>query len=199
MPTPRSHPKRCRQCKAAVAELLRQTFGAVEPNWASGWPCTPDAVGQLARVGPLLLGIHQALQAYRGFQAFVGRPLLPRCDFLVPSSPPFLVEFDEVQHFTEPRAITLERIPPDYPLGFDRAQWLERCRVLRQRDNDPPYRDEQRAWYDVLRDLLPSAYGLGPTVRLMDASTAFCELVPADVTAREAFRSLITRPIPPSA
>ena len=34
----------------------------------------------------------------------------------MPSSPPFLVEFDEVQHFTEPRALTLERIPPDHPL-----------------------------------------------------------------------------------
>ena len=32
-------------------------------------------------------------------------------------------------------------------------------------DDDPPFRDEQRAWYDALRDFVPAFEGLQPTVK----------------------------------
>ena len=39
-------------------------------------------------------------------------------------------------------------------------------------------RDEQRAWYDTLRDLVPSIKGLRPTVRLYARDRAWCSLDP---------------------
>ena len=39
-------------------------------------------------------------------------------------------------------------------------------------------RDEQRAWYDTLRDLVPSIMGLQPTVRLYASDQVWCSLDP---------------------
>jgi hypothetical protein len=49
--------------------------------------------------------------------------------------------------------------------GFDRDMWLSRCRTIGAEDHDPPFRDEQRSWYDTLRDFVDSTgvasgYGL---------------------------------------
>jgi hypothetical protein len=33
------------------------------------------------------------------------------------------------------------------------------CEEINAKDNYPPYRDEQRAWYDTLRDFLASDKG----------------------------------------
>jgi hypothetical protein len=116
---------------------------------------------------------------------------MPRCDFFVPGKPGFVVEFDEQQHFTEPRLITLNLIPDGYELGFDISRWRQECLRVQARDNNPPYRDEQRAWYDILRDLMPPAMGMGGTVRIMDASNAFCSIDLENSEAVEAFRRLV--------
>jgi hypothetical protein len=39
-------------------------------------------------------------------------------------------------------------------MGFDVKRWQAICDTVRATDNDPPYRDEQRAFYDSVRDLL---------------------------------------------
>ncbi|MDE2185067.1 MAG: hypothetical protein KGJ78_18795, partial [Alphaproteobacteria bacterium] len=80
-----------------------------------------------------------------------------RCDFYVPRAN-LIIEYDERQHFTEPRALTLE-LYPSLSLGFDIPRWLNACRKIRAHDNDPPYRDEQRAFYDALRDILSQPNG----------------------------------------
>ena len=88
------------------------------------------------------------------------------------------LEFDESQHFTNPRKIALERYPEELKLGFDRQRWIKLCEELDRRDNDPPYRDEQRAWYDTLRDFAPSVLNHRPTIRLYAKDHIWCKLDP---------------------
>ena len=71
-----------------------------------------------------------------------------------------VIEYDERQHFTMQRAKSLELYPPDLALGFDREEWLTACRTIRATDPMPPYRDEQRAFYDSLRDILAARNGI---------------------------------------
>jgi hypothetical protein len=102
----------------------------------------------------------------------------------------FILEFDESQHFTSARKITLE-LYPDLTLGFDRRKWIELCLSIDAKDNSPPYRDEQRAWYDTLRDFLPELADLKPTVRLFARDLRWCSLNPDKNTDVDYFRSLL--------
>jgi hypothetical protein len=84
------------------------------------------------------------------------------------------IEVDECQHFSRPR---LKRIweacssgqPPLYPAHFWNAVF-ERLMKKPFRDLDPPHRDEQRAFRDEAREILPRAYGLAATIRLDEYS-----------------------------
>jgi len=85
----------------------------------------------------------------------------------------------------------LELIPEGYPLRFDPHRWRDECEVVDARDNDPAWRDEQRAWYDALRDLMPPQFGLGGTSRIIDQSRVFCAIDSSDAGAVEGFRQLV--------
>lgn len=174
------HPRRCAACKTALGEALGQRF-AVTPGWRSGWPCRVDDVGGIPEIGGALAEIHGRLVRHRGFTNFVRVPRLPGCDWKVDAPRPFLVELDESQHFTAARAVALGAYPT-VALGFDRERWVRECERVDARDPDPPFRDEQRAWYDALRDLLPGAYGFAPTVRLLDGEIPWCRGATVDGT-----------------
>ena len=116
---------------------------------------------------------------------------MPNVDFFV-VDPGFIVEFDESQHFTEQRMISLKACPSDLQLGYDRQQWTDLCGTLRKKDNDPPFRDEQRAWYDTLRDFAPSILNLKPTVRLFSKDRVWCELHPDDPKDVEYFKNKLS-------
>ncbi len=99
------HKARCKDCKAAVLRML-QGFATVTPGWRSGWTTHIDEIlRDPANPGRVLSEIYNALVPYRGFDSFAVTKRLPPCDFLVSGSPPFLVEFDESQHFTVPRRL----------------------------------------------------------------------------------------------
>ena len=118
------------------------------------------------------------------------------CDYWVPD-PGFIVEFDEGQHFTRPRKLALSVYAPAHPLGFSAKRWMELCEHHDARDNDPRYRDEQRAWYDTLRDLVPSIQGLQPTVRLYARDRVWCSLDPDSREDREHFLKLMHERLAP--
>jgi hypothetical protein len=171
----KAHSERCRDCKTSVQNLLAARFGTVEANWDLNLPCRLedyrnntlyDALGQ----------IYSALQRYRQFEQFVRVSKLSRVDFFI-SQRSLIVEFDESQHFTKPRDISLSLYPPIITLSV--KKWRELCRKLDKRDNDPPFRDEQRAWYDTLRDFAPMLLGSGQTIRLYSRDTAWCSLNPS--------------------
>lgn len=121
--------------------------------------------------------IFSSLKSYRGYDNFIRTSELPRVDFYIPN-PGLIVEFDESQHFTSCRKETLLKYPNTLKKGFNANKWINLCKKINAKDNDPPFRDEQRAWYDTLRDFLPSIKQLKPTVRLYSKDFLWCSLNP---------------------
>jgi len=134
-----------------------------------------------------LQSIFESLREHRGYERFVRADRLPNVDYFVPSLG-VILEFDESQHFTAPREIALSHYPDQTELGFDRDRWIGLCRKMHRRDNDPPYRDEQRAWYDTMRDFAPYILGLKPTVRLFARDLEWCSLRPDSNQDIDTFR-----------
>lgn len=168
------HNERCPKCKETIKKLLEKNYGKVEPNYkfkiGKYLEYFSDSIYH-----DRLKEIYKALQNHRGFKDFIRVKTLPKCDFFIPD-PGLIVEFDESQHFTFPRKIALEHYSEELALGFDRKRWMILCEKIRAKDNDPHYRDEQRAWYDTLRDFLPSIEGLQPTIRLFSRDFVWCSL-----------------------
>ncbi|WP_210504526.1 hypothetical protein [Nocardioides xinjiangensis] len=91
-----------------------------------------------------------------------------------------IVEVDEVQHFTPPRAKAFALYPPGTALAFDRVVWTERAAATARLPGGgfarpcPPLlpaaggRHLQRAFRDALADLLPLQHGWAPTLRIGD-------------------------------
>jgi len=168
----RKHSERCADCKKSLEELLRHRFGIVLRNHNLELPATLEG-WRRAAPADTLGSIYQNLQRFRGHQHFVRRKQLPRVDFFVPG-PAFVLEFDESQHFTSPRDVSLSHYPADSKFGFDCTRWRRLCQSLNKKDNDPPFRDEQRAWYDTLRDFAPTLRELRPTVRICAGDVVWC-------------------------
>lgn len=191
------HSERCSECKIRVRELLKRIYGTCLSNHRFGWQ-TGLAPYAETSIGAALRDVAAALHKYRGFTTsdFVRRDVLAGCDYWVPN-PGFIVEFDESQHFTSPRKLTLTEYANEEHLGFSAKRWITLCEQHDSKDNDPPFRDEQRAWYDTLRDLLPSVKGLGPTVRLYARDRNWCSLDPDNAEDREDFSDLMRQRRPP--
>jgi len=182
--------ERCSACRQRFGELLRAAYGEVSVNH--------KLPGMGARLEDYktsihydaLARIHAALQDFRGHREFVRARTLPRCDYYV-LKPGFVVELDESQHFTAPRRLALSLYPPDLALGFDRNRWMKMCKDIAEEDNDPVYRDEQRAWYETLRDFAPALLGLRPTVRIRRTDTKWCPMNVDRSTDVSMFRAVI--------
>jgi hypothetical protein len=183
-----SHNERCKECKIRVRELLEKIYGPVIMNYRIPLGTKPEDFREHPRY-PILNEIFTSLQKHRGFTEFV-RASYVDVDFFLPGQR-MIVEFDESQHFTEPRKIALAHYPPDINVGFSRDAWMKHCDEIRAYDNDPSFRDEQRAWYDTLRDFLPAANGFMPTIRLYSRDMEWCTLDPKLSVDIEKFRNLL--------
>ena len=187
-----THSAHCRACKDRVRELLTAIFAECRIGHKFPWPARPeDYAGTV--IGNTLQTIHSALGDRRGHRDFVKSAHVPPCDFCV-SDPPFILEFDESQHFSAARLITLRLYPPTMPVGFSLTGWQDLCREINAVDDEPIDRDERRAWYDTLRDLAPIVYGFKPTVRLYAGSCEWCRLDAANERHLETFRQFL--PVP---
>ena len=187
----RRHSERCAECKTRVGQLLERIYGTCVPNYRFGWQ-TGLAPYAGTSIGSVLRDVAGVLEEYRGYGigTFVRSDMLAGCDYWVPD-PGFIVEFDESQHFTSPRKRALSVYADTAPLGFSAERWTELCGRHDARDNHPRYRDEQRAWYDTLRDLVPSIMGLQPTVRLYARDRVWCSLDPDSREDRKRFSDVI--------
>ncbi len=184
-----SHNERCAKCKETVKRLLEKMYGKVEQNYKFEIGTQPEDLKNTPYYDKLK-EIYEALKTHSGFKEFVKSKTLRNCDFFIPN-PGFIVEFDETQHFTEPRRIALEKYPEELELGFDRERWIKLCMGFNAKDNDPIYRDEQRAWYDTLRDFLPAIKGLKPTVRLFAKDYVWCSFDPDNQSDVKKFENLL--------
>ena len=115
-----------------------------------------------------------SLLKHRGHNGFVKAKKLPRCDYYVKDLN-CLIEFDESRHFTVPRSLTLSICPDTLKLGFSRNERISKCVDLDRHDNHPPARDETRAWYDTLRDILPPTLRMSPTIRNYAKDLKWCD------------------------
>jgi hypothetical protein len=185
-----AHNERCQECKNVVTAMLKSLYGTVETNKRFQIGTLPEAFAKSA-YSSRLNAIYRALQKSRDFENFVRSTSLPACDYFVPE-PGFILEFDESQHFTAHRQLALSQYPSALPVSFDAARWGFLCHQIGARDNDPPFRDEQRAWYDTLRDFLPTVFPLKPTVRLYAREYAWCTLNPNCTADVEKFRQILS-------
>lgn len=187
------HNERCKKCKQHVAEMLSILFGEVRINYNLNLSNRPGDFKNTPSYESLRQ-IFELLQKHRGYTTFVRANKLPNVDFFVPS-PGFIFEFDESQHFTQPRELSLSHYQDHIKVGFDKEKWIRLCRELHKKDNDPPYRDEQRAWYDTLRDFAPSILKLKPTVRVFAQDFVWCLLQPNSQADIQKFQQMIIRKI----
>ena len=183
------HNERCGECKDTIKRLLEKIYGRVEESPRFDIGTLPEDFKDMPCY-PSLRKIFQALQDHRGFKDFVKAKVLPNSDLFMPE-PGFVFEYDERQHFTLPRKISLENYPENLELGFDRKRWISLCKKIHARDNDPEFRDEQRAWYETLRDFLPLIKGLRPTVRVCMRDFEWCSLNPDNPSDVEKFKALM--------
>jgi very-short-patch-repair endonuclease len=144
-----------REQRAALVTAIRKKFSDAKIECSDlPWLRVP----KIACMDGPLKTIFAALHRHRGHTAFAteGRKLV--CDIVIPSQR-LIVEYDERQHFSMPRAIALRLYPKHTLICFDTAEWIAHCDAIAATDNDPPYRDEQRAFYDSARDILAGANG----------------------------------------
>lgn len=189
-----SHSEHCRHCKEQVRQLLTAVYGNCLVGVAFPWPAKPEKYERTV-IGDTLQQILTGLQRLRGFRDFIKSTQVPPCDFYI-SNPAFILEFDESQHFTQARRVTLSLYPPAFKVGFPLTQWLNLCRLIDAKDNDPPDRDERRAWYDTLRDLVPTLHGLKPTVRVYSNEFRWCSLDSESKRDRETFCAVLEQRLP---
>ncbi|WP_157160198.1 hypothetical protein [Cupriavidus sp. BIS7] len=183
------HSERCKACKTAVLRMLSALYGEVKESYRLAIPTAPNAYSE-TQFGDVLQRIYDGLSSFRGHKNFVRISALAPVDFYVPSME-LVVEFDESQHFTEPRALTLALYPKDLAVHFDSVRWQELSAKLKRHDRDPAYRDEQRAWYDALRDFAPLVFGYGHTARLYAQDRVWCAMDPSNEANRVDFLNLI--------
>lgn len=189
-----AHSSHCRACKERVREILTAVYGECRINHQFRWPAHPEAYASTP-IADALKQIRSALGDWRGQRDFIKSALMPPCDFYI-AAPPFIVEFDESQHFTRARQITLSFYPEYSPLGFSLPRWRELCTAIDARDDRPVDRDERRAWYDTLRDLVPIAQGFQPTIRLYADAYRWCSLDPTSAAALAQFHTLLGHRLP---
>lgn len=185
------HNERCKECKITVEKLLAEMYGEIKSNYNLNVPCKIEDYKNHV-ISTDLDRIYKKLQLRRNYTSFVKSNKLPNVDFFVPSAE-VIVEFDESQHFTELREISISEYPKDMVLGFDKRKWQSLCSKLKRKDNDPPYRDEQRAWYDTLRDFVPLMLALKPTIRLYSGDYIWCSLKPDGKPDIATFNKFLTK------
>ena len=105
----KAHNERCRECKQTFRDLLAAVFGGVESNYDLNIPCRLEEFNGTVFLDDLGK-IYDELNQYRRFEHFVKATKLPRVDYFIPSGG-LIIEFDESQHFTKPREITLGHYP----------------------------------------------------------------------------------------
>jgi len=189
-----SHSEHCRPCKERVRGLLAAIYGHCYVNHAFPWAARPGDYEQTP-IGGALRRISAGLGDLRGHRDFIKSAFVPPCDFYV-SNPPFILEFDESQHFSRPRLMTLSLYPLEVQLGFPLHRWQDLCREIDAKDDEPLDRDERRAWYDTLRDLVPPLHGFNSTVRLYAEEFEWCSLDSASLQDQELFNDMLEGRLP---
>lgn len=157
--------KRVIEQKNALQLILNKMFdGDVVCEKTYSWLKTPEKMeGEYQ-------ALYHALTLYRGDTAFAKKNVMLRCDFVIEGQK-LIIEYDERQHFSEARKVSLESYR-GVPVCFDRNLWMKACEDIGAKDNSPQNRDEIRAYYDSTRDIECYKHGYR-LVRIMHGQIDF--------------------------
>ena len=176
--------------------MLGVIYGDCRTNRQFPWPARPENYADTS-IGDTLQHIREVLGGLRGHYDFIKSVQMPPCDYFI-ADPPFIVEFDENQHFSRARLAALMNYPENIAVGFSICRWQDLCRHIDAVDHTPIDRDERRAWYDTLRDLVPLVHGFRPTLRLYAGDFEFCALDSTKPADRAVLRQLLGGLMPDS-
>ena len=152
--------------REAFKQVISNKWGKVESEYKFDGIIVPDLENRQG-ITTELLNILSSIEAQRQINVKGKKNYKLSCDFFLPDVN-LVIEFDERQHFTLLRAASLAAYPNDVKLGFDAQRWMDLSFQIQAGDNSPIYRDEQRAFYDSLRDILAIHIGLKPVVRIFE-------------------------------
>lgn len=151
--------------KNALQLILNKMFdGDIVCEKTYSWLKTPEEIS-----GPYKR-LFDSLSSYRGDTTFAKKNVTLRCDFVCEGQK-LILEYDERQHFSEARRVSLESYK-DIDVLFDRELWIRACRDICAKDNNPANRDEVRAYYDSTRDIACNQNGY-KLVRIMHGQIDF--------------------------
>ena len=151
--------------KNALQLLMNRIFGGdVVCEKTYPWMKTPGEITGDYQA------LYNALVAYRGNKDFAKKNVTLRCDFVCESRK-LIVEYDERQHFSEARRLSLLSYQ-DIPTVYDRKLWIQACADTQAKDNQPENRDEIRAYYDSVRDIEAAKHGYS-LIRIMHGQINF--------------------------
>lgn len=134
--------------KNAMQRLLQKHYGHIETEKRFDWLRTPDQNNLPSEY----MEIVSALSNYRQHDGFKKSNYPLSCDIVIEKHK-LIIEYDENQHFSKAREITLDHYPANIHLHYSKDMWLEACNRINAKDNDPIDRDERRAFYDTVRDI----------------------------------------------
>ncbi|NPD89732.1 MAG: hypothetical protein HGN29_13555 [Asgard group archaeon] len=178
----------CLKCKNIIKGILEHIYGKIKVDYHVTVGTKPEDFIN-TKYYDALKNIYELLQSFRGLNDFVQTTRLPTCNFYVINQGK-IIEFDESTHFNQLRALTLKNYPEDVNLEFDKNKWLRLCEKTVSKDNNPNYRDEQRAWFDTLKDFLPSmdiqeTKSIKSMTRLYTSDFVWCSLNPNEFSKKE--------------
>ena len=134
--------------KNALQRLLQDHYGKVETEKKFDWLRTPDQNNLPSEYAEIV----EELSNYRQHEGFKKSNYLLSCDIVIEKQK-LIIEYDENQHFSKARKITLQHYPDSIRLHYSKESWMEACDRINAKDNDPIDRDERRAYYDAVRDI----------------------------------------------
>lgn len=140
--------------KNALQLLFQRHFGVIETEKKFDWLKTPNH----DNLPKEYFSISKGLLDYRNQNGFQKSNYQLLCDIVLEDLK-LIIEYDENQHFSKARQITLENYPKNVVLNFSKSAWIESCKNINSKDNSPIDRDEKRAFYDTVRDIEAYKHG----------------------------------------
>ena len=140
--------------KNALQMLLQKHFGHIETEKKFDWLKTPNH----ENLPKEYEGIASALLKYRNQDGFMKSNYQLSCDIVLDKQK-LIFEYDENQHFTKARKISLENYLANIQFNYSKDKWLAACEKINAKDNNPIDRDEKRAYYDAVRDIEAFKHG----------------------------------------
>lgn len=172
----------------ALKTILMERWGVVETEKRFSDIIIPDLLNRKT-IDPIIYKILCHIEQHRNI-TIRGRKNLPLAfDFYLPGIN-LVIEFDERQHFSPLRAASLLAYPNNVALGFDKTRWRQLSEQIRAGDNSPLWRDEQRAFYDSIRDIMAPRIGLRPVIRIFEEDVKWEQSGDSEQKAQEILQTI---------